>query len=207
MKKLILHWGNQKQPWIQKPTHRWKQVHGTRVVLCEPGIDCGEADGLISKSTIEPVSVVTADCVPILLASQKDSLIGALHAGWKGTVKNIVSEWAQSVEKLGFNPENFQAWIGPSIKRCCYEVSLEVIQQFELEFPMIDPDLYIQRPRQLDLASLNAELLKAVGVTEITIHPDCTFCKKDDQNQATYFSYRRGDRDSRQFSSIQWDAS
>jgi YfiH family protein len=167
----------------------------------------GEVDGLVTRTVGQSVAVVTADCVPILLYHQEKKICAALHAGWRGTEKGIVAQWAQLVSAEGLDPAEFKALIGPSIRGCCYEVSKEVLDAMAMAFPMIDESQYRFKERNLDLALLNEAVLRSLGVSEIKIHPDCTFCKRLPSGEPLYFSYRRGDRDCRQYSSIYFDGS
>ncbi len=183
---------------------QWKQVHGISVVeVVSSDQQCGEADGLWTRVPKLPIAVVTADCVPILLMNKTRSVVAAVHAGWRGTQQRIVDTFFRSLPPDLANPAEWSAVLGPSIRACCYEVSEELIQQFKNEFSEIPSELIEPSPRKLDLIEANLYQLLCQGLSEIAIHPDCSYCKKDDLGDFKYYSYRRGDRLSRQYSVIE----
>ena len=69
-----------------------------------------------------PIGVLTADCVPILICDERTKLVAAIHAGWKGAYKDIISRVIQFMVKKGSNPKNITAAIGPAISAKNYEV-------------------------------------------------------------------------------------
>lgn len=183
---------------------RWKQVHGVSIVeVTSSDQDCGEVDGLWTRVPKLPIAVVTADCVPILLMNETHGLVAALHAGWRGSYQKIVEVFFKSIPTEFTDGSEWKAVLGPSIRACCYEVSEDLVQQFKDEFPEINHQLLEPSHRKLDLIEVNVYQLLCAGVNEVVIHPDCTFCKKDDQGDFKYYSYRRGDRKSRQYSVIE----
>jgi YfiH family protein len=183
---------------------KWKQVHGVSIVEVTSGDqDCGEVDGLWTRVPKLPIAVVTADCVPILLMNQSRGIVAALHAGWRGTQQKIVEAFFKSIPSEWSDGSEWKAILGPSIRACCYEVSEELVQQFKNEFPEMSSTQIEPKPRRLDLIEVNVYQLLCAGVNEVVIHPDCTFCKKDEAGNFKYYSYRRGDRCSRQYSVIE----
>ncbi len=160
--------------------HRVEQVHSGRVVELSES-PC-EADALLSRRPGHFVRVVTADCVPVLMASEDGSAVAAVHAGWKGTLLRI----AQTAARRFPSPEKLTAWIGPSVGPCCYAVDAERHLAFLREFPGWVPE---EGPRTvLDLADLNARLLEEAGVPKDRVFRDgrCTAC-----HPLLFCSYRR----------------
>lgn len=109
------------------------QVHGSKIVrITEKMAGSGaldvadtvaDTDALITDLPNVPLLLFYADCVPVLLADKVSGAIGLAHAGWRGTVAEIVAKAVDAmVEQLGANPANILAAIGPSIGACCYEV-------------------------------------------------------------------------------------
>jgi YfiH family protein len=181
----------------------WKQVHGKTVIeVLGPDQECGNVDGLWTCVPRQKVAVVTADCVPILLMNRKLGAVAALHAGWRGTQQRIVESFFQSLPPEFSNPKEWSVLFGPSIRACCYEVSEELIAQFKSEFGDLNPSLIEPEHRKLDLLEVNIHQLQKLGVEELVVHPDCTCCAKSQNGDFKYFSYRRGDRDARQYSII-----
>lgn len=109
------------------------QVHMTAIWRDpEPGLS---GDGLLTDRIGQALSIRVADCVPILLADVKTRAVGALHAGWRGTVQRIAEKGVGEMRaNFGTLPENLRVAIGPSIRSCCYEVGPEVIEAFQSTF-------------------------------------------------------------------------
>lgn len=99
-----------------------QQVHGGLVAAVEESGSAGPADGLITERPGLPLTIATADCMPIIV--EGDRSIAILHAGWRGLAAGIVVEGVEAMKRLGDTPR--RAAIGPSIGPCCYEVGDEV---------------------------------------------------------------------------------
>lgn len=111
---LEIAWGGR-----ERPQSRMRQVHGATVLAARPG-ECGEGDAQVTAVAGLALAVVTADCVPVLIAA--GDRVAAVHAGWRGFVAGVV---AAALDELG-DPTHAIAWIGPAIGPCCYEVGEEV---------------------------------------------------------------------------------
>ncbi|MCH9648578.1 MAG: polyphenol oxidase family protein [Deltaproteobacteria bacterium] len=157
-----------------------KQVHSARVLVGHPGL-CGEGDAVVTESSALAASVLTADCVPVLVAS--DRAVAAVHAGWRGLVADVIGA---AIDQLPGSEDRLQAWIGPSIGVCCYEVGEEVANlvtaSSQAEFAQPGPR---GRPH-LNLVAAAAFQLKESGVRRIGKVSACTRCDAE-----TLWSYRR----------------
>jgi len=170
------------------PIVRATQVHGNRVVVVRQppargdAADAGECDVLATALPGVALAVQTADCVPVLLAS--DRAIATAHAGWRGTAKNAAGSAVAALRDLGADPRSIRAWLGPSIGACCYEVGGEVAAQFAGEFLRASCGGRFF----LNLPAVNRAQLEAAGVPRESIsqHPACTLCGGE-----KYASYRR----------------
>lgn len=155
-----------------------KQIHSANVfdaARCGPG---EEGDALISREAGVIVGVKTADCVPVLLADPKTQTVAAIHAGWRGTVENVVVRAVEALAReWGARPADIRAAIGPSIGPCCYEVGPEVAVRFEAG---------CNSRKHIDLPDRNEKQLRATGVNKIWRADECTFCQAD-----RFFSFRR----------------
>ena len=170
------------------PIVRATQMHGSRVVVVEesPGasetVDAGRCDAIVTRLPGIALVVQTADCVPVLLAS--DRAIGAVHAGWRGADAGVVGAAADAFLGLTGETRSVRAWLGPSIGACCYEVGAEVATRFSAEFTRQSRagksflDLAAVVRRQLEEAAIPAENVSPPGV--------CTMCGGE-----RYASYRR----------------
>ncbi len=170
------------------------QVHGDRVYAVERQRSLGwksvdedlKADALITCLPNVVLTILTADCVPILLADPLTGAIGAVHAGWKGSALGIVKKTVIRLsERYGVDPGNLRAFIGPAIGGCCYEVGEEVARRFRHLEGAVKAGSR-GRP-MLDLKRVNLLQLLEVGVPEssIEISSHCTACERE-----RFFSYR-----------------
>ena len=102
---------------------RWlAQVHGSRVLRL-PAEAVGAGDGAVTEAAGVVCAVLTADCLPVLLARQDGSAVGVVHAGWRGLAAGVL---ANAVGMLGGPPEAMLAWLGPAITAPAYEVGPDV---------------------------------------------------------------------------------
>jgi polyphenol oxidase len=164
------------------PIHWAHQVHGMDAVSVRRAgsgeANVGDCDALATALPKTALVVQTADCVPILLASVAPhavvGAVGAVHAGWRGSAKQVAREAVRELAELGARPSSLMAWIGPSIGACCYEVGGDVAAQFAGDFLRRD----CGGAFLLDLRAANAAQLEAAGVPRaaIRIHPACTKC-------------------------------
>ena len=147
-----------------------------------------ETDALITNLKGISIVVKTADCVPVLLFDSKQKVIAAVHAGWRGTVQNILLKTIQKMaEEFGSEQSDILAGIGPSISPEVYEVGEEVWKQFDPEFYRATNPAKPDK-RLLDLWSANFHQLIMAGVPahQIEIAGICTFSDPD-----RFFSARR----------------
>src|SRR4051812_3037593 len=113
-----------------------KQVHsGIIYVIKNAPKQPFAGDGLLTQTPGLLLSIQTADCVPILLFDPVKRVVGAFHAGWRGTVKRIVEKGVGGMQvHFESKPQDIQAAIGPAIGKCCYAVGEEVIDEFHSQF-------------------------------------------------------------------------
>jgi len=145
-----------------------------------------DCDALITNISNIMLTILTADCVPILLYDKEKRVIAAVHAGWKGTKAHIVSKTVEKmIEHYQSQTKDIIVGIAPSIGRCCYEVDNDVAKHFS-DTPKgytVKKDKYI-----LDLPYINKQQLLDVGILEENIEMSniCTSCEVD-----RFFSYRK----------------
>ena len=163
-----------------------RQIHSARVLPAAAPGECGEGDALTTDLPGLALAVVTADCVPVLLAGPSGegnvARVAAVHAGWRGIASGVIPA---TLGALG-NPEGWTAWIGPAIGPCCYEVGEEVAAQIAAAST---PEAVVPHPGgrpHLDLLRATTHQLQAAGVADITALPICTRCET-----ARLSSYRR----------------
>jgi YfiH family protein len=105
-----------------------EQKHTNNVIITNDYNSYCVADGQLTNKRNIALGVITADCVPILLADDKHGIIGSVHAGWRGARKDIMLEAIKKMKELG--AKNITAIIGPCIKQKSYEVDLNFYQDF-----------------------------------------------------------------------------
>jgi YfiH family protein len=169
------------------------QVHGTAVVAVAgdpPAPSAKEGDALVTDVPGVAVGVVTADCLPILLAGPDGRVVAAVHAGWRGTLAGVANAALTVLrERYGVAPGDLVALLGPCIRPCCYEVGPEVSAAVREHFPRWADRVLAPGPGgrdHLDLVSLNALQLAAAGVRDVRDQGACTRC-----DAARFHSYRR----------------
>ncbi|MCZ4299208.1 peptidoglycan editing factor PgeF [Henriciella marina] len=103
------------------------QVHSDRAILATMpwGPDRPQADGMVTNLPCIALCILTADCVPVLFADRKASVIGACHAGWKGALAGICEATIAKMEETGANRKDIYAAVGPCIGQKSYEVGPE----------------------------------------------------------------------------------
>ena len=120
-------------PW---PLAQVQQIHSAIIhrVDAIPG-QTATGDGMITNAPGLLLAIKTADCVPVLIADAKRRVVGAFHAGWRGTVARIVEKGVGEMRRqFGSHPRDLRAGIGPCIRKCCYRVGEELRAEFESQF-------------------------------------------------------------------------
>jgi YfiH family protein len=168
---------------------RAKQVHGAVVVSADEAGDLGEADACVATRPGVSVGIVTADCVPVLVAAG-DRAVGAVHAGWRGLASGVIPRALEEIRRVAPGA-SLVAAIGPAIGPCCYEVDAPVIDAMRERFgEAAGPALGSGRAghAQLDLTLLAREALRRGGVPEVSIGAveACTHCDSE-----RFHSFRR----------------
>jgi YfiH family protein len=150
-----------------------RQVHGAELLEAGPrarGV-LGEADALVARRPGPVLGILTADCAPVIVAG--DAGVAIVHAGWRGLVAGVVARGARAVGRA------WGAWVGPSIRACCYVVGGEVAEAFA------GAGLPVAAPDRVDPgAAAEAALLRA-GVRRVASSRECTSCSP------RFFSHRR----------------
>lgn len=145
-----------------------------------------DCDSLVTNQKGAILTILTADCVPLLLYDKQKEVVAAIHAGWKGTKAQIVKKTIKKMKEVfGCMPEDIMVGIAPSIGRCCYEVGEDVAKYF-----MDMPEAIEKRRKKymLDLPLINKKQLLDAGIKEENIETSgiCTSC-----NVKRFFSYRK----------------
>lgn len=168
------------------------QIH-SKIVIDTKDLKRGEqysADGIITKDDKKPIAITVADCMPIFLYDRKKKVRALLHSGWKGT-GIVLSAIQQMKETYNCNVSDIIAYLGPSIKSCCYEVDRQRAVEFSKNW---GDDTVVNKNIgwYLSIDKANVNILKKIGVGDIIKSSDCTCCN------SIYGSYRRDGKENYQ---------
>ena len=198
------------------PLRTVRQFHSSLLVV---GPNCEsprplKADGAITTEQGSLLAILTADCIPVIVADKRRHVVAAFHAGWRGTVKRIVELGVGRMRlEFGSDPKDLIAAIGPGVGACCYAIGEEVRSEFESQFAYaadLFHEVYNSDPirkrypmlfltqrapghsdigpsTHLDLVEANRRQLLAAGVKPKAIHilGGCTSCDRE-----LFFSHR-----------------
>lgn len=167
---------------------RWlQQVHGREVAVADgpwPNGAAPEADGVVTARPGVALAVLTADCVPVLLADPVAGVAGAAHAGRPGVAVGVVPATLAAMRQLGAEPSRIVAHVGPAVCGRCYEVPAELRDAVDRAVPGTATTTRHGTPA-LDLPAGVARQLADGGVGEVVPSGVCTV------ESARHFSYRR----------------
>ena len=165
------------------------QYHSAEVVIVDTPTDARpKADAMVTKTPGLVLSVLTADCQPVLFADMAAGVVGAAHAGWKGAMDGVLENTVAAMESLGAARGRIHAVIGPSISQRAYEVGPEFLDRF------MDHDPESARffasgagdKYQFDLPGYGLQRLRNAGVGKANWTRHCTYSDPD-----RFYSYRR----------------
>ncbi len=165
------------------------QVHSADVItVTTPWDKPPKADALVTDRPGIALSVLTADCQPVLFADATAGVIGAAHAGWRGALSGVLGNTVAAMKALGARPDQITAIIGPTISQRAYEVGPEFMEAFLAEdrgydrfFAGGDGDRV-----QFDLPGFGLHRLRQAGIGQAAWTGHCTYSDPD-----SFFSYRR----------------
>ena len=172
---------------------RWlRQVHGIAVAV-EPEEDEPEADAAVTTTPGRVLAILTADCLPVVLAAKDGSEIAAAHAGWRGLAAGVLEA---TVAAMRTPPVGLVAWLGPAAGPQAYEIGEEVRAAFVERDPGAGATFVATRPGhwRVDLYALARRRLAAAGLAREAIHGGglCTL-----SDPARFYSHRRDGRGGR----------
>lgn len=165
------------------------QVHSADVVTvttaAQPRI---RADALVTAVPGVALSILTADCQPVLLADTRAGVIGAAHAGWRGALAGVLEATVAAMQSLGAQPDAITAVIGPTISQRAYEVGPDLMDSILAEDAAAARFFAAGKGDRLmfDLPGYGLQRLRAAGVAQSEWTRHCTYSDPD-----RFFSYRR----------------
>ena len=179
---------------------RWlQQVHSPRAVRLDAATNADEprADAAVASAPGVVLSILTADCLPVLFCTDDGREIAAAHAGWRGLAAGVLEA---TLAELQAPPAQILAWLGPCIGTASYEIGAEVRDAFVTQTPAAEACFVATRPGHwlCDLAALARQRLDAAGLQRIYGGGFDTF------TDTRWYSYRRDGTRSGRFASLIW---
>ena len=185
-----------------------EQVHGTAVFDAdaapgesphagrEAGASFPCADAAVTTLRGRPLAIMTADCLPVVLADEAGTVLGVAHAGWRGLAAGVLENTLDAMRRRAPRARGWRAWVGPGIGPAAFQVGPEV----RAAFVDRDPGLAVCFERETvgdrwlaDLAGLARARLLRAGVDRVETSGECTWTRAD-----RYFSHRRDPGSGRQ---------
>ncbi len=165
------------------------QVHSAQVATITAADQGGQkADALVTKTPGLTLTILTADCQPVLFSESEAGVVGAAHAGWRGALDGVLEATIDAMVDLGAQRDQIVATIGPSISQRAYEVGPEFLDDFLADDP--DNTRFFANGNgdryQFDLPSYGLHRLRSAGIAEADWTGHCTYSDAD-----RFFSYRR----------------
>jgi len=170
---------------------RWlRQVHGVDVAI-EPGPGEPEADAAVTRRPGTVLAILTADCLPVVLAARDGGEVALAHAGWRGLCAGVLEA---TVAAMRTPAHDVIAWLGPAAGASTYEIGAEVFDAFTTRDARAHLAFLPTRPGhwKVDLPMLARQRLLDAGVTEVHGGGQCTI-----SDPTRYFSHRRDGRSGR----------
>ena len=188
----IAHGFGQRETTVPSDAGFPKQVHGIAVHEHRVGVDPRvAADAILTREAGASIGIVTAACVPILVAHLDGDSVAAIHAGWRGLAAGVIEAGVRAVAAAG-GVEDCVAAIGPAARGCCYEVDEPVRAGLRQRYATLLDGVLVPGGAgrfQLDLPVLAGRVLENIGVEKQRIGTAarlCTICDPD-----RFESYRR----------------
>ena len=160
-----------------------EQIHGINVICVDQGSPVIAADAVVTNQLHCPIGILTADCLPVLFASQDQ--VGAAHAGWRGLVSGVLERTLQEFP----DPAKVRVWLGPCIGRDAFEVGPEVADAFvskNARWSRYFKSVSDSDRSMSDLQGIACDLLENLGVVIIKRIDACTY-----SDAMRWYSYRR----------------
>lgn len=165
------------------------QIHSADVEIVDAPSDVpARADGIVTKTPDLAISVLTADCQPVLFADAKAGVVAAAHAGWRGALDGILEATIDAMLSLGATRDGIAAVIGPTISQSAYEVGPEFFDTF-----MVEDESYARffsggkgDRMHFDLPAFGLHRLRSAGIGSAEWTRHCTYADPE-----RFYSYRR----------------
>lgn len=183
---------------LPNPAVWLNQTHSSDVIVIDEQSDLSQvraADALYTRLVKQPLAIMTADCLPVLLCSSSGDEVAAVHGGWRGLAQGIL---ANTVSHFQVPASDIIAWLGPAIGPSQFEVGQDVKDSFCLQNPVHQQAFTAKHEKYMaDIYLLARQQLAQLGVVKIHGGEHCTVTEK-----SQFFSYRRDGQTGRMASLI-----
>lgn len=169
-----------------------RQVHGTAVLVADhtSSTELIEADAMVTSTPGQVLGILTADCMPVVMANDEGTVLGLAHAGWRGLAAGVLQATAKTMQQEVGQLGAWRAWVGPCIGPRAFEVGDEVRETF-VQIDSAFDACFTQRAAphkwSCDMPSIASKLLQDLGAQSVAISGLCTV----DDPARRFFSYRR----------------
>ena len=168
------------------------QVHSADVVTLDSvPAERARADAMVTRTPGLGLAILTADCQPVLFADRQARVIGAAHAGWRGTLSGVLEATLDAMEAIGARRQDTVAVIGPTISQAAYEVGPEFLDTFLADDP--ENGRFFAGGKgdrvMFDLPAFGLHRLRAAGIGHAEWTGHCTFRQPE-----RFYSFRRTTR-------------
>ena len=186
------------QDHLPSVPHWLNQVHGTGIYQACKALhspiswsQAPIADAAWTETRQTVLAILTADCLPIVIADNEGSIVGAVHAGWRGLAAGVVEKLLVTLRAQRPKATGWRVWIGPAISQSVFEVGAEVRQVFiekNKHIAVYFSDAKETNKYYVDLNQIAVFLLRALQIENLTIELSnaCTYL-----DEKKYYSYRR----------------
>ncbi|MEL0640877.1 peptidoglycan editing factor PgeF [Pseudoalteromonas aliena] len=184
---------------LPNPAVWLNQTHSAEVVVVDEQFDFSilqDGDALFTTLINQPIAIMTADCLPILMTSSNGGEVAAIHGGWRGLEQGIIKN---TLSYFKTNNENIYAWLGPAIGPTKFEVGIDVFDLFKAHSVLFTQAFQLQQNQKYlaDIYLIARIQLQILGVKNISGGEYCTASQKE-----LFFSYRRDGQTGRMASLI-----
>lgn len=163
-----------------------KQIHSDNIIVYDGKVQM--ADGIITDKINIGIGVFTADCVPIMFYCKKKKVCAAVHSGWQGTRKEIVSKMIDKLKnRYDISLEDLTIVIGPHNRKCCYEFGENMAKTYFNKYINENKNTYDGKNLNLEECIIMQVLEKGIRRKNIITNNSCTYC--DQENK--FYSYRK----------------
>lgn len=193
---------------LPKPPIWLNQVHGTTVFDADQPFEINAqhhvptADAAVTTQTERPLAILTADCLPIVIANHSGTVLGVAHAGWRGLAEGVLEATLQAMQQATPAMQNWSAWVGPGIGTKAFQIGQDVYNTFVKQSAayavFFTPDPRDPSKWFADLAGLACHRLSSLGAQSIYQSQRCTVTEAQQ-----FFSYRREGRTGR-MATVAW---